>query len=125
MATELKDTILLAKLSSGDMVAKDAVYHKHCLTGLFTRHRSSIRQKESSVFDDKLSCEAMALAELVSYIEEMRQTDECIFKLSSIVNLYKTRLEQLGGENRNYASCCYCPKRDFSKIVQVSRVLTR
>ena len=52
------------------MVEKDAVYHKHCLTGLFTRYRSSIRQKESSVFDDKLSCEAMALAELVSYIEE-------------------------------------------------------
>ena len=96
-ATELKDTILLANLSSGDMVAKDAVYHKHCLTGLFTRCRSSIRQKEPSVFNDKLSCEAMALAELVSYIEEMRQTEECIFKLSSIVNLYKTRLEQLGG----------------------------
>ena len=49
MATELKDTTLLAKLSSVDMVAKDAVYHKHCLTGLFTRYRSSIRQKESSV----------------------------------------------------------------------------
>ena len=33
MATELKDTLLLAKLSSGDMIATDAVYHKHCLTG--------------------------------------------------------------------------------------------
>ena len=78
MATELKDTIILAKLSPGDMVAKDVVYHKHCLTGLFTRYRSSIRQKKSSVFYDKLSCEAMALVELVSYIEEMRQIDECI-----------------------------------------------
>ena len=46
MATELKDTILLAKLSSGDMVARDAVYHKHCLTGLFTRYSA----KKSQVF---------------------------------------------------------------------------
>ena len=45
MATELKDTLLLAKLSSGDMIATDAVYHKHCLTGLFTKYRSSMRQK--------------------------------------------------------------------------------
>ena len=101
MATELKDTILLAELSSGDMVAKYAVYHKHCLAGLFTWYRSSIHQNESSVFDDKLSCEAMALAELVSYIEEMRQIDEWILILSSIVHLYQTHLEQLGGETLN------------------------
>ena len=54
MATELKDTLLLAKLSSGDMIATDAVYHKHCLTGLFTRYRSSMRQKESSFGNSKL-----------------------------------------------------------------------
>ena len=46
MATELNDTLPLAKLSSGDMIAMDAVYHKHCLTGFFTRYRSSMRQKK-------------------------------------------------------------------------------
>ena len=46
MATKLHDTHLLAKLSSGDMIAIDAVYHKHCLTG-FYRYRSSVRQKKS------------------------------------------------------------------------------
>ena len=66
MANELQDTLLLAKLSSGDMIAMDAVYHKHCLTALFTRYRSSIRQKESSILDEKLTCEAIALAELIS-----------------------------------------------------------
>ena len=97
MATELKDTLLLAKLSSGDMIATDAVYHKHCLTGLFTRYRSSMRQKESSFGNSKLKCEAIALAELISYVEEIRQT-KSIIKLSDIVQLYKSRLEQLGGD---------------------------
>jgi len=46
MAMELNDTLLLAKLSSGDMIAMDAVYHKHCLTGFFIRHRSSMCQKK-------------------------------------------------------------------------------
>ena len=31
MATELNDTVLLAKLSEGDMHALDAVYHKECM----------------------------------------------------------------------------------------------
>jgi len=31
MTLELNDTSLLAKLSSGDMIAMDAVYHKQCL----------------------------------------------------------------------------------------------
>ncbi len=98
MATELNDTLLLEKLSSGDMIAMDAVYHKHCLTALFTRHRSSTQEKVSSVADDKLTCEAIAFAELISYIEEMRRTDESIVKLSNVVHLYKSRLEQLGGD---------------------------
>ena len=38
MATELNDTLLLVKLSSGDMIVMDAVYHKHCLTGFFTKY---------------------------------------------------------------------------------------
>ncbi len=72
MATELNDTHLLVKLASGDMVAADAVYHKQCLTALFTRHRSSARGKKASAADDKLACDSIAFAELVSYIEELR-----------------------------------------------------
>jgi hypothetical protein len=98
MAMELWDTQLLAKLSSGDMVAIDAIYHKHCLTELFTRYRSSQRQKESGVGDDKLSYEAIAFAELVSYIEDIRLSNESIIKLSTVLQLYKSRLEQLGGD---------------------------
>ena len=46
--------------------------------------------------ETKLSFEAITLAELISYIEEIRETEESIIKLSSLVHLYKSRLEQLG-----------------------------
>ena len=37
-ATDLEDTKILAKLSEGDMVALDAVYHTKCLAALYNRH---------------------------------------------------------------------------------------
>ena len=46
--------------------------------------------------ETKLSFEAITLAELISYIEEIRETEESIIKLSSLVHLYKCNLEQLG-----------------------------
>ena len=87
MATELHDTHLLAKLSPGDMIAMDAVYHKHCLTGFYARYRSSVRQKNVNTGETKLSFEAITLAELISYIEEIRETEESIIKLSNLVHL--------------------------------------
>ena len=98
MATELNDTHLMVKLVSGDMVATDAVYHKQCLTVLFTRHRSSAWGKKASAADDKLACAAIAFAELVSYIEELRDTGKNIVKLSNVVQLHKSHVEQLGGD---------------------------
>ena len=44
MATEMRDTKLLAKLSVGDMTASDALYHKKCHTALHTRYRSFVRK---------------------------------------------------------------------------------
>ena len=43
----------------------------------------------------KLSFEAIALAELISYIEEIRETEDSVIKLSNLVHLYKSHLEQL------------------------------
>ena len=110
MANELQDTLLLAKLCSGDMIVMDAVYHKHCLTALFTRYRSSIWQ---SVLDEKLTCEAIALAELISYIEEIRKTDESIVKLSDVVHL---RLEQLGGDTSKRINATHLKDKLFAQI---------
>ena len=51
-ATVVKDTELLAKLSAGDMVALDAVYHAQCLVTLYNRAR-----KESQVMNGENSSE--------------------------------------------------------------------
>ena len=37
----LEDTTLLAQLSAGDMVAREAKYHKKCLTSLYNRVRAA------------------------------------------------------------------------------------
>ncbi len=44
MATELRDSNLLAKLSSGDMTATDSIYHKNC-AAFYTRHRTFARKR--------------------------------------------------------------------------------
>ena len=43
IAKELQDTKLLAKLSVGDMIAIDAVYHLKCLTLFNNKQRSQQR----------------------------------------------------------------------------------
>lgn len=100
MATELRDTRLLAKLSSGDMTAIDAVYHKQCLTAFCNRHRTFVRKEDQKEYPD-VTPESIAFAELVSYIEESRQEKqhtEHIFKLSNLVRLYRSRLQQLDSD---------------------------
>ena len=96
-AAVVKDTELLAKLSAGDMVALDAVYHSQCLVTLYNRAR-----KESQVMNSENSSEravaGIVFAELVSYIEDSRANpDESpVFKLADLVSLYQSRMEQLG-----------------------------
>ena len=98
-ALELQDKPLLAKLSSGDMVAQDAEYHIKCLVALYNRARaSSVVQSCSSDCDVDAINHGVAFAELVSYMEETRFDNLVapILKLSDLANLYSSRLEQLG-----------------------------
>ena len=74
-------------------------------------------QKEASVVDDKITCEAIALAELVSYIEEIRQTDDSIIKLSNVENLYKSRLEQLGGDISQRINATHLKEKLLAQII--------
>ena len=94
-ATELQDTKLLAKQAMGDMHAVDADYHTKCLVGLYYRYRKLPKHLQKDTSQKHL--EDIALAELVSYIEETRTTDNviCIFKLSHLAKLYKSQLSQL------------------------------
>ena len=97
-AVLLEDTELLAKLSTADMVALQAKYHTKCLVSLYNRARKAKAEGHTDINETE-ALSGIALAELVMYIEEMRQLDEeraPVFKLSDLAQLYTSRLEQLG-----------------------------
>lgn len=74
IAIELGDTKLLDKLSVGDMIAIDVVYHLKCSTSFYNKHRSQHRR----FIDEcrRITTWSLALAGIVSYIEENGQYDE-------------------------------------------------
>lgn len=93
-ALKLQDKPLLAKLSAGDLIAQEAKYHAKCLASLYNKARD-VNTLDSNVDDVN---HGIAFAGLVSYIEEARMDSLVapMFKLTDLVNLYSTRLEQLG-----------------------------
>ena len=98
-ANILQDEQLLAKLSSGDLIAQDAQYHIQCLASLYNRARDCESRKCHELDVDDVN-HGIAFAELVSYMEETCK-DEVIapvFKLKDLTVLYGKRLNQLGTE---------------------------
>lgn len=92
----VQDYKLLAKLAAGDMHANDAYYHASCLISLYNRARSiRLSQDQENSDSSQSSLEAIALAELVMYIEEAARP--IIFQLSDLTKMYVSSLEQLGG----------------------------
>ena len=76
-----------------------------------------MRHKESSVGENKLKCEqVIALAELVSYIEEIRQTVKHAIKLSNVVHLYKSNLKQLGGDTSQQINVTKLKKKLLAQV---------
>ena len=95
MANALQDSDLIAKLSEGDTTAIDVVYHKKCYTDLYRRYHSVKKQAEQPAME-ALNAEAIAIAELISFIEEFKDICSTIFKLSELVKMYSDRLVELG-----------------------------
>ena len=95
-AIKLQDEQVLAKLSSGDLIAQDAQYHVQCLASLYNRARDS-ETKKCHDFDADDVNHGIAFAELVSYIEDTCMDDLIapVFKLKDLVYLHSTRLKQL------------------------------
>ena len=92
----LEDEKLLTKLNSGDLIAVEAKYHKKCLTSLYNHARDKRRRKNRHC-DDLNMAHSIALAELISYLEDSRVKGEVkVHKLSSLVKDYSVRLTQLG-----------------------------
>ena len=103
IATELRDTKLLAKLSAGDMIAIDSQYHLKCLATFYSRGRS--QKRCSNETPHQINAESFALAEVVSYIEEYGQLGgdlNHVFKLPDIKKLYCDFLQKFGGDSTAY-----------------------
>ena len=69
IAKELKDTKLLAKLSSVDMIAIGAQYHLRSLGAFYGGGRSRKRRLNEAQHYLYINAEALAFAEFVSYIK--------------------------------------------------------
>lgn len=96
-AFALQDQKLLAKLSAGDLVALEASYHSSCITSLYKRAETVCKDQAA---DAQFQLEGIALAELITYIEEARESSDSItvFKLVDLANMYNSRMEQLGAD---------------------------
>ena len=64
--TEMGDTKLLAKLSEGDMIAREACYHEHCMTNFRNKFRKFSNDQENHVKGIQRSLEAIAFAKCMS-----------------------------------------------------------
>ena len=99
-AKKLEDSALIAKLSSGDLVAQGAKYHLSCYTNLKNSYRALVNsQSPSSKHSDKIH--SLLLAQLVDFmIQEHIHSDKVkVFKQSELGQMYRSRLRELGVES--------------------------
>ena len=96
-ATILEETELLGRLSSGEMVAQYAKYHTKCLSVLHNRVRKAWSEGPKYKAKER-EVSGIVFAELVQYIEEAMLDEEIaqVFKLANLVELYQSRMQQLG-----------------------------
>jgi hypothetical protein len=68
-ATKMGDALLLAKLSEGNLFARDACYHLQCMAEFRNRYRAFLTSKNDDTVRVK-DYESSALAETMMYIQE-------------------------------------------------------
>jgi len=115
MAKDLQDTILLARISGGDLTAIDTKYHLSCLTSLRNRHRSFLRESQSNIDDGEQSKnEVRASMELVTHIENFIENGIFCFTFCSLHQMYEGHLQILGiGKEINKIRFKECVLRYF------------
>ena len=85
-ALQLEDRELLAKFSTGDMIALEATYHWNYLTTLYNKARQATEKQEKE--ENYSHLHGIAFAELVAYMEDMRDEESVsVFKLTDMVSL--------------------------------------
>ena len=95
----LQDTKLIAKLNAGDLIAQEVKYHLICLTSVYNRERTFLRQQrqEEHGQHDRQAYDR-AFTELVTFVNETQRSSEGgnVFRLSDLTDLMAKRMEQLG-----------------------------
>ena len=92
-ARKIGDAELLAKMSGGDMIALNAMYHLKCLTNLY-RKADAVDHSSEETYNCKIA-KAQAFQELADYIEEHRGSG-VILMMTDLKTLYENRLASLG-----------------------------
>ena len=80
-------------------MALEAKYHAKCLVALYTKAERAESVNKASVSSRHESmCHAIALADIVSYMEDCKYDQSVIpvFPMPEIVNMHSDRLKQLG-----------------------------
>ena len=117
-AFALQDQKLLAKLSAGDLVALEASYHSSCITSLYKRAETVCKDQAA---DTKFQLEGIALAELITYIEEAHESSDSItvFELVDLANMYTSWMEQLGADTEALVHTTQLKERLLSHIPEL------
>src|SRR6218665_2530513 len=104
----LKDHVLIAKLaqSMNDLIAFGAQYHPECLITIYKQAshvQTSPVQLDSEVLQVRVNSESLAFANVVSYMEDVRQDESTptVFRLSTLVDLYLEQLKLHGFQVEN------------------------
>ena len=93
----LQDQKLLAKISSGDLIALEAKYHPACLVLLYRKAENASCEDKRE--DETSQSHGIAFAQIVEYLNDCRIKDSCsVFRLADILKLYREQLEALGVE---------------------------
>ena len=107
MAVQMQDSQLIAKLAAGDMVAIEAKYHSRCMLAYkrkYTAYVKSCSEIETTTNDDS-AAEARTFAELISFMESSAEGGTLLFKLSSLHDLYVSRLRNLNVDKSVNKTC--------------------
>lgn len=90
------------------MIVTEAKYHASCLVSLYKRLQLLDQQERKANSNVHSINESEAFAELVTYIEEVRCSQDVspVFKMSELVKLYSERLKQLSGDDFLFCQIC-------------------
>lgn len=96
MAVQMQDSQLIAKLAAGDMVAIEAKYHSKCMLAFKRKYTAYVRSfSGTETITNDSATEARTFAELISFMEGSAESGTLLFKLSSLHELYVSRLRSL------------------------------